>query len=221
MEMPPYFISDLEAARQSIRTFLSDVRSTYIQSLLDDSNPIIYKTFQTALTFVAYRQASIMASTCSTITNTNGRLLQSKLVSEALDIWVAARFIESHWHMFCGVATLGLEPTNEPGHPYHGFIPVTPMMDTQLDDLIIRDLLAPLHTRFLARLKAKIDEGKRQNWEEIHFALFITMSNIGWVTKDMMTMTKWKGLKVGIFPSFSLSHMFYLPINVPTMAYII
>jgi hypothetical protein len=68
---------------------------------------------------------------------------------------------------------MGVQPTEEHGHPYDGFIPVTPIMDTQLDDLVIRDLLAPLTAQFLKRLKAKIDERKSENWMEIHFAMFI------------------------------------------------
>lgn len=69
-------------------------------------------------------------------------------------------------------------------------------MDTQLDDLVIRDLLVPLTNRFLARLKAKVDEGKKENWLEIYLAMFIMMSNTGWIVKDMIAMTTWKGLKV-------------------------
>lgn len=102
--------------------------------------------------------------------------------------------------MFCGGAQIGLEVTNEPGHPYHGFIPVTPIMDTQLDDLVIRDLLTPLTERLLKRLNEKIFEQKRENWMEIYFAMFIIMSNIGWILKDMVTMTTWKGLKVRTNP---------------------
>jgi hypothetical protein len=106
---------------------------------------------------------------------------------------------------------MGVQPTEEHGHPYDGFIPVTPIMDTQLDDLVIRDLLAPLTAQFLKRLKAKIDERKSENWMEIHFAMFIMMSNIGWIVKDMIAMTTWKGLKVSTssmsFPGFpSSSH---------------
>lgn len=49
MEMPPYFISDLEAARQSIRHFSHNVRSAHIKTLLADSDPIVRQTFQAAL----------------------------------------------------------------------------------------------------------------------------------------------------------------------------
>lgn len=71
-------------------------------------------------------------------------------------------------------------------------------MDTQLDDLVIRDLLVPLTKRVSKRLKAKIDEQKRKNWLEIYLATFFVMSNIGWIVKDMIAMTSWKGLKVCI-----------------------
>lgn len=91
---------------------------------------------------------------------------------------------------------MGVQPTDELGHPYDGFIPVTPIMDTQLDDLVIRDLLVPLTNQFLKRLKAKIDERKPEDWLEIHLAMFVMMSNIGWIIKDMIAMTSWKGLKV-------------------------
>lgn len=58
MVMPPYFISDMEAARQSIRKFLHGARSTYIKTLLADSNPIIRQTFQAALVYNAFGQVS-------------------------------------------------------------------------------------------------------------------------------------------------------------------
>lgn len=91
---------------------------------------------------------------------------------------------------------IGLEPTTEPGHPYNDYIPVTPIMDTQLDDLIIRYLITPLTTRFLKRLKDKIEERKKENWLEIFLAMFIMMSNIGMVLKDVVERTTEKGLKV-------------------------
>jgi hypothetical protein len=56
MEMPPYFISDIEAARQSIRQFIYQARSAYIETLLADSNPIVCRTFQAALAYTVFDQ---------------------------------------------------------------------------------------------------------------------------------------------------------------------
>ncbi|KAM5358791.1 hypothetical protein ACJZ2D_014999 [Fusarium nematophilum] len=177
MEVPPYFISDLEEAKHNIRRFVHEVRSTYIDTLHGDSNPLIRQTFQAALMFSAF----------------NG----SRLVSVALDTWVAARLIETQWRVVAGGVAIGLEPKDEPGHPWNGFTPVTPIMDTQLDGLVIRDLLAPLSNRFLKLLKDKVDERRRENWLEIYLAMFIMMSNTGWTLKDMKANAAWKGLKAG------------------------
>ena len=91
---------------------------------------------------------------------------------------------------------LGFEPPSEPGCPWNGIIPVTPVMDTQIDDLIIRGQLIPLTHRFLKGLKNKIDERKRENWLEIYLSIFIMMSNVEWILKDVVEYTNRHGMKV-------------------------
>jgi hypothetical protein len=56
MDMPPYFISEIEVARRSIREFIYQARSDYIETLLADSNPIVCRTFQAALAYTAFGQ---------------------------------------------------------------------------------------------------------------------------------------------------------------------
>ncbi|KAH8768532.1 hypothetical protein BGZ57DRAFT_766227 [Hyaloscypha finlandica] len=177
MDMPPYFISDIEAARRNIKEFIYLARPGYIEALLTDSNPIVCRTFQAALAYTAFGQ--------------------SHLISDALYCWVATRFIEGPWRIFCGGAMIGLEPSSEPGNPFNGIIPVTPAMDTQLDDIFLRDLLIPLEKRLLKGLNDKINEQKRENWLEIYLTIFIMMSNMGWVMKDILAWTKRYGLKPG------------------------
>lgn len=60
MEMPPIFISDLEAARQELMNFTKRVRSVYIETLVADSNPIVRQTFQAALLFATFGQVGIL-----------------------------------------------------------------------------------------------------------------------------------------------------------------
>lgn len=94
---------------------------------------------------------------------------------------------------------LGMEHVDEAGHPYNGFTPVTPIMDSQLDDLVIRHLIRPICARFLARLKEKIEQRRRENWLEIYLASFIMLYNMALVQKDMAVQAGRKGLKVGTF----------------------
>ena len=56
MDMPPYFISDIEAARRNIKEFIYLARPGYIEALLTDSNPIVCRTFQAALAYTAFGQ---------------------------------------------------------------------------------------------------------------------------------------------------------------------
>lgn len=53
MEMPAYFISDTQEASSNLEKFATRARSTYIDSYLADSNPIIRRTFKLALVYVA------------------------------------------------------------------------------------------------------------------------------------------------------------------------
>lgn len=129
-------------------------------------------------------------------------------MSEALDAWVASRLIEAQFRVFNGGAMLGMEHVDEAGHPFDGFTPVTPIMDSQLDDMVIRDLIRPSCARFLKRLREKIDQRKRENWLEIYLAMFVMMSNMGLIQKDMATQARWKGLKVS---AFALTSPVFLP----------
>lgn len=89
-----------------------------------------------------------------------------------------------------------LKPTYERGHPFEDIIPVTPIMDTQLDHLVLRYLLNPLSNRLLKKLKEKIDEQKKENWLEIYLSVFIMMSIMRWVMKDAVEWPSRHGLKV-------------------------
>lgn len=62
MEMPPYFISNLEEARQELVNFTRRVRSVYIETLVADSNPIVRQTFEAAMRFAAFGDVRTQSS---------------------------------------------------------------------------------------------------------------------------------------------------------------
>lgn len=69
MEMPPYFISDMDAAKASVVEFLRNARSVYIDTLLGDASPITRKTFESALRFSAFGQVSLIVTAGGGLTN--------------------------------------------------------------------------------------------------------------------------------------------------------
>ncbi|KAF2810818.1 uncharacterized protein BDZ99DRAFT_462132 [Mytilinidion resinicola] len=171
--MPPYYISDMSQASKNMQEYGRRSCSLYIESLLDGTNPIIWKTFEAACRYV-------------TVT-------KSSLVSDALSFWAATRLTERTWRI-CDSDTLGVEPFAEPGNPWNGIVPVTPIMDTQLDELAIKCLLLPLKDKVLRGIKRKIDEKKRENWFEIFLATFIVMCNVEWILSDVIDYTTRHGM---------------------------
>lgn len=192
-EMPPFFISDRAGAREAIYDFLLNARSAYLNQLIPSSSRLIWATFEAASRYDPFGKVGHNSACQLSIGLTEAK---SGLIADAFNIWVAARFIERPWRIALGACQMGAEPIYEKGHRYHDFVPVTPIMDTQLDEIVIKDLLDPITDRFLRNLKAKIDERRSENWLEVHFAIFIMMSNVGWIIKDIITQTTEKGLKV-------------------------
>ena len=112
-----------------------------------------------------------------------------------MKFWSATRLTERTWRI-CGDNALGLEPITELGNPWFDTIPVTPIMDTQLDELAIKGILLPLREKVLNELKAKIDQNKRENWFEIYLAVFILMCNVEWILADVIDYTARHGMIV-------------------------
>ncbi|XXG96396.1 hypothetical protein Hte_002678 [Hypoxylon texense] len=188
MEMPPFYICDTEDAGRNMRDAVECKKAEYINYLLGDANPILRKTFE-----AAFRYLEVSTST---------------LVSDCLTFWVATRFIEKPWRICCG-ALPGFEPPYEPECPYNGIIPVTPIMDTQIDDLAIRTFLDPLGKRILRELSRKIHEKKRENWFDIYLATFIIMNNFEFVFTDVLDYTSRHGLKPTSTGARSLSKAYF------------
>jgi hypothetical protein len=99
-------------------------------------------------------------------------------------------------------------PPSNPENPWRGVIPINPIMDTQLDDIIIRDSLIPLRTALLKGLKRRIEEKKREHWFEIYLTIFIIMCNFEWIWTDAMDYTTRYGLKPTITGEPSLTRIY-------------
>jgi hypothetical protein len=100
-------------------------------------------------------------------------------VELVLRFWVANRFIETPWHIL-GSETLGMVRDVRPGSPYFGLVPVTPMMDGQIDNIVVYHLLEPLWTKIRKILREKLLKNKKQDWFELQLTLFILLNHVEW-----------------------------------------
>jgi len=114
--------------------------------------------------------------------------------------WSATRMIERFW-LICGQDMLGMAPMKENIGPcqrnhFADSCPVTPVMDTQLDELAVSDVLVPLKAKFMRLLKAKILTKKKEHWYEIYLASFITLHNAERVLDHVVDFARRFGVSV-------------------------
>jgi len=151
---PPYGITDLAVASCTIERFLTENFDGYIEAHLRSANEITRKTFQAA--------------------QTHKRL---PLVESALKLCVGCRFIEEPWSII-GSETLGMALEPNPNCPYHERIPVPPIVDLQIDLIVINVLLQPEMKKILEMLKKKLKKDPWTDWFEIYLANFILLHNV-------------------------------------------
>lgn len=100
------------------------------------------------------------------------------LVERALKLWVGCRFIEEPWSIV-GSETLGMALHVNPNCPYHDRIPVPPIVDLQIDLVVINELLQPELKKILKILKTMLESSDPwSNWFEIYLAYFILLHNV-------------------------------------------
>lgn len=100
------------------------------------------------------------------------------LVERALKLWVACRFIEKPWSI-TGSETLGMSTHPNPNCPYHTRVPVPPIVDLQIDLIVINEILQPELRKILKLLKEKLESTDPwTDWFEIYLAYFIILHNV-------------------------------------------
>ena len=176
LDMPPYCIGNLEKARESILTYVRLARKKYIDCLIDKANRPLWLAFQYALQYkvgghvILPRLRKFLTNNCS--------VPQKPLVQRAIDIWAATRLIERTWEL-CGEETLGIKPIRNKNDPWEGHVPVTPIMDQQLDQVVIREVLKPLQEGLVIEIRKKLfnDKERKDSWFELFLAKFILLNN--------------------------------------------
>jgi hypothetical protein len=89
-------------------------------------------------------------------------------------------------------------PPTDPDSPWYRNVPVTPIMDHQLDEAVLSILLIPLNTKIAHHLKTNFEDHKtaKKNWFNIFLALVILISNIEHQIRHDNRFAKRYGLEV-------------------------
>lgn len=85
--------------------------------------------------------------------------------------------IEIPWQM-CGTETLGVSPVSDATSPHNGRIPIPPIMDTQLDQIVIQSILTPLRLKVVRKFEELITPAKPDTWWEVYLSAFIMLNHI-------------------------------------------
>jgi len=101
------------------------------------------------------------------------------MLERALDLWAACRILEKSWKI-CGQETLGITQIVDRTKrvPWRGTSLMNPIMKTQLDQILIQDILNPLRMDTLQELSRKIEANEPELWLEIYLTVFTLLSSI-------------------------------------------
>jgi hypothetical protein len=202
MEMPAYCLTDLETATGNMCLYATTSRDIFLDEMLSKSNDITWDTIRMAMRYVTTVEVSLTRIVCMLHTETDRSLIQCSIVGFALRLWSFSRIIEQTWHI-CGSETLGLKKIHDPTNRWHGIIPVTPIMDTQLDQIVIQKLLVPLSGRLLHQLEYMVENHNRPDtWFEIYLTSFILMTTTESAAIHSKNFSRRYGLPVSLISYF-------------------
>jgi hypothetical protein len=57
-------------------------------------------------------------------------------------------------------------------------MPIPPIMDTQLDQIVIQRILTPLRAKILKKFEQLITPAKREAWFEVYLSAFVLLNHI-------------------------------------------
>ncbi|KAK0627475.1 hypothetical protein B0T14DRAFT_136514 [Immersiella caudata] len=158
MRMPPFCLTNMQKVTAQVCQYIYVAKQSYLQShALSSGDELERKTVKVAMEYAKAKPGS--------------------LVAMALDLWAISRMIEIEWEM-CGPDTLGVSEITDPTDPRRGKIPIPPMMDTQLDQIVIKEVLYPLKQKFLDQFEARISPMRTEDWFDIYLTSFVVLDHI-------------------------------------------
>jgi hypothetical protein len=181
MPMPHHCLTNLEQTKANMTQYFIQMKYNYLKQL-KGSNQLTWYTICMAVNFATTKQVSSSSGLClhcpplllglQQLTS-----YQDAMVARALELWSASRMIEVSWKI-CGEDTLGLAKIDDETNPWNGTIPITPIMDTQLDQIVIQCILLPLQRILLVEFQNRIKTYRPEMWLEMFLTVFVLLCSI-------------------------------------------
>ncbi|KAK4222965.1 hypothetical protein QBC38DRAFT_374093, partial [Podospora fimiseda] len=166
LPMPPFCLTNIEKVHSHYLQYIQEAKWSYLESLQSDDE-LSWTTVKMGMAYAKKRPGS--------------------LVADVLDLWAISRMIEIPWEM-CGQDTLGVKRINNPENPnWHNKIPIPPIMDTQLDQIVIQHILKPLRQRVIDKFQELVTPAKPEAWFEIYLAAFVILNHIERLAKHSVS----------------------------------
>ena len=104
------------------------------------------------------------------------------MLKDALKIWILTRLAYEGYGILEGGDSFGVDVINNPKSPYHETIPISPILDHQLDTVGIRYMIT-LKDNVLRALKKKIAKRRQSQWYEVFLTIFVLLHNLEYVAR--------------------------------------
>lgn len=175
IDLPPYCIASIHNTKEAMLEYITNFRSAFLKQVLGRSNEITRGLFDQAQRFAAFNPEST--------------------VSKALDLCAASRIIERDWRICGGPPDLGIPLiSDDPSNPFYDFVPITPMMDAQLDQIVIQSFLVPIRDVLLKSLQEKMTSS---NSASAFFEIFLTIAVLLSHGEWLLSHSRQNALRVG------------------------
>ena len=102
---------------------------------------------------------------------------QCDALDEALNIAIMTRLISKSFNIVSGHEALGLGPIADPSSPLHGRIPIPPMLDAQMDSILM-DFMKTRQRHGLSKLKTLMMSHSKENWFMIFLTMIVLLPNL-------------------------------------------
>jgi len=196
---PPFCLTNIDKVQQHLHQYILSATTSYVDTLKSD-HELAKMTAKMAMAYAQTKRVSWQSLGYVPTLSDNGpfaEFLQDSLTARSLRLWAICRIIEIPWQM-CGEDTLGVSRIDDPYSPRYGMIPIPPIMDTQLDQIVIQKFLYPLREKLIKQFEKLISPPYPQHWFDIYLSSFVLLNHIEHLAKHSAFFAKLNAMDVSI-----------------------